>query len=263
MKPGIICLLIALFIASSRSAVAQRFEHLPLEVQAEVKEIQLQLLLTQKLYQRLELESKRVNPLISVAQRHYRSPGVNDDRAAARRAVQEDVQAYVKAGRGREELFKHWQLHYAMASNDKCLAALLADEQLRPIILDVLRPLASWSCQEDLFKLTDEELIARVEEYGAASAASSRFLVSTIEPEVAPTELERQHVHKEVRHSSIETMCHYYLDLRDPKQLENLRVQIRYSQDRLSKLWPAGSVDTRDPQLQAIAFKLMRELRQW
>jgi hypothetical protein len=188
---------------------------------------------------------------------------VNDDRAAARRALQEDVQAYVKSGRGREELFKHWQLHYAIASNDKCFAGLLADEQLRPIILDVMRPLASMSCKEDLFKLTDEELIARVGEFGAASAASSRFLVSTIEPEVAPTELERQHVRDEALHTSIETLCRYYLDLRDPKQLENLRVQIRHSQDRLSQLWPASSAAAPDPQLHAIALKLMRECRVW
>jgi hypothetical protein len=119
-----ISVLAAVLVASSHGAVAQRFEHLAPEVQAEVKELQFRLLLAQKLYQRLELESKRVNPLLAVAHRYYRSPAMNDDRAAARRALQEDVQAYVKSGRGREELFKHWQLHYAMASNDKCLAAI-------------------------------------------------------------------------------------------------------------------------------------------
>ncbi len=264
MKPaGIISLFVALLVSSSRVAVAQRFEHLSPKVQAEVKDLQVQLRLMQKLEQWLQHTSKRAESHCTLAQELSRSTAADVERAKHRKALQADVQGFVESGRGRKDLFEHWQWHYAAAGSDLLFAELIQDENLRPILLDGLRPLLSWSIKEDVFNLTNEELIARTKEHGAARVASSRFLVSTIEPEVAPSELEREHVRNESRQRYIEGACHYYLELHDPKSLENLRVQIRYSQDRIAKLWPASNAAAPDPQLQAIAFKLMRDCGVW
>jgi hypothetical protein len=264
MKPALLAALsLALLIASSRGAVAQRFEHLSPKVQAEVKDLQFQLLLTKRLEQWLQHTSNRADSHVVLAREFSGSTAADVERAKHRKAIQADVRGFVDSGRGRKDLFEHWQLHYAAAGSDRLFAELIQDESLRPILLDGLRPLLSWSAKEDFFELSDDDLVARAEESWAASAASSRFLVSTIEPEVAPTDLERKHVRNESRQRTIEGACHYFLELRDPKSLQNLRVQIRYSQDRISRLWPAGNAAAGDPQLQAIAFKLMRDLRQW
>jgi len=264
MKPALLAALsLALLFTSSRGAFAQRFEHLSPKVQAEVKDLQFQLRLMQKLEQQLRHASKRADSHVVLAREYSGSTAADIERAKHRKPFQADVLGYVESGRGRKDLFEHWQLHYAAAGSDRLFSEVIQDERLRPILLDGLRPLLSWYVKEDLFGLTDEELVVRAEEFWAASAASSRFLVSTIEPEVAPTELEREHVRHESRQRYIEGACHYYLELHDPKSLENLRVQIRYSQDRLSKLWPAGNAAAGDPQLQAIAFKLMRDCGVW
>ncbi len=263
MKPALLAALVFALVSSSHAALAQRFEHLSPKVQAEVKDLQFQLLLMQKLEQWLQHSAKRADSHRTLAQELSRSTAADIERAKHRKAIQADVRGYVESGRGRKDLFEHWQHHYAAANSDRLFAELIQDEKLRPILLDGMRPLLSWSSKEDLFGLTDEELIVRTTQLGEAAAASSRFLVSTIEPEVAPTELEREHVRNESRQRYIEGACHFYLELRDPKSLENLRVQIRYSQDRISKLWPASNASAPDPQLQAIAFRLMRDCGVW
>lgn len=264
MKPRTLAVLcFSLSIASSRGAVGQKLEDLPLHVQAEVETTLEQIALMSHLYQRIERDSRRADPNLQQARRADWSRA-DVERATVRRAIQADANAFAEAGRGDKALFEDWQTNYAQAIRLEMFAELLQDQTLRGIILDHTRLLLLWITKEDPSSLTDELLIARFEECMAESVVSSRCRVATIELLIAPTELQREHVRREARQRWVEEACRYYYERHKPRELEVLLDQMHDLHNRLATLWPAwNATDERTLRQQEVAFALMLHRGLW
>lgn len=257
---------LALLIASSSGALAQqKFEDLPRRVQGEVESLQAQLATLQELYRRLDWESKLADPHLKVAYRYYRSNRMASQRRATRDALQADLAAFVKAGRGTEAQFKHWQSHYAGAVGFEIFDELVRDENLRPIILTVLSQFLQFRSGEQLEGLTPDEQIKRIRKISQDLQKQKPDVLPAIEALIAPTELERRHVRDDARLDSIEFACHRYCELYTPAELETLRKQMIPLHNRLTALWPDWHIAAQE-RLKAehdAAYRIMLDRGLW
>lgn len=267
MKPAsVTALSFALLVASATGALAQqKFEDLPRKVQGEVESLLAQLATVQELHRRLDWESKLADPHLKVAYRHYRSHRMDVQRRATRDALRADLAAFVKAGRGTEAQFKHWQSHYAGAVGFEIFDQLIRDENLRTIVLTVLSQYLQFRSGEQLEGLPPDEQIKRIRKISQDLLKQKPDELPAIEASIIPTELERQHVRNDARLASIEFACHRYCELYTPAELEPLRKQMIPICNRLTALWPDWHVaeqQRRQTEYDA-AFKLMRDCGMW
>jgi hypothetical protein len=240
MKPALLAVLsLALLVASFGGALAQqKFEDLPRRVQGEVESLQAQLATLQELHRRLDWESKLADPHLKVAYRIRHSHQTDAKRHANRQALREDVAAFVKAGRGTESQFKHWQHHYADSLFTETFDESVRDQNLRTIVLTVLSQYFQYRSGEELEGLTPDEQIKRIRKINRDLLKQKPDVLPAIEASIAPTELEREHVRNDARLAAIEFACHRYCELYTPAELNVLRKQMVPISNRLTSLWP-------------------------